>query len=69
MMAIYYEEGGKGDAVVIPMGAEVFTDDLANPRAASDPSRLVPVEWNGKAVSVFLVDLLDRGERVATARG
>lgn len=68
IMAVYYGVEGKGEAVIIPAGSEIVTDDLSNPRALPDQSRLVKVGWNGKTVSMFLVDLLDRGERLLHAR-
>ncbi len=62
-LAIQYGDGGKGLAVMIPKGAEVATADLPNSNR-DDGTSLVKVEWGQKTVSIFLVDLLERGELV-----
>ncbi|HEX3747133.1 MAG TPA: hypothetical protein VHW09_24520 [Bryobacteraceae bacterium] len=48
-------------AILMPIGAEIATADLPSP-GAQNPSSLVNVRWQEKTVSIFLVDLLERGE-------
>jgi hypothetical protein len=67
-MAVEYEPNGKGLAVLIPKGAEIATEYLPQEPPVREPSRLIEVRWNGKIVSIFALDLLERGERVDLVR-
>jgi hypothetical protein len=62
-MAVRYENG-KGVAILIPEGSEVATDRLPDEQLPSDSSKLIEVRWAGKVVSIFALDLLERGELV-----
>jgi hypothetical protein len=55
--------GQQGRASVIPAGAEVIASgpDL---RSTGSPNRLIQVQWGGEAVTLYQVDLLERGERI-----
>ncbi|HUB81003.1 MAG TPA: hypothetical protein VMB03_19495 [Bryobacteraceae bacterium] len=60
---------GKATAVVVPTGAEVTTADLA--LIDSSPDRLnlmIQIQWRDRTLSMFLTDLLARGERVESDR-
>ena len=59
---IAIQEGGHGIAM-IPAGAEITAADLPGVRERADRSKLVAIEWEGKMVSIFLLDLMERGER------
>ena len=48
---------------MIPAGAEIAAADLPDVRERLDRSKLVPIQWEGKIVSIFLLDLMERGER------
>ena len=64
-MAVHYQDGGpKGLAVVIPAGSEVCCSEHIDARPGFDHSTFVEVLWTGKTVSMFLLDLVERGERV-----
>ena len=64
-MAVHYQDGGpKGLAVVIPGGSEVSSVEHIDTRPGFDHSVFVQVRWAGRTVSMFLLDLVDRGERL-----
>jgi|HubBroStandDraft_5_1064220.scaffolds.fasta_scaffold1726968_1 hypothetical protein len=63
-MVVYSPDGFKGQAVVLPAGSEVVPVDPVEARPEIDRSKLVAVGWDGKTVRMFLLDLLERGERV-----
>jgi hypothetical protein len=65
------DENGKphGVAVVIPANSVIATVEPVEARAVSDNSTLVGVEWDGKKVRMFLLDLVQRGERVQQPEG
>lgn len=50
------EQNGHKIPLTIPLGAEVWVVD------AADENQLVNVEWEGKRVLMFAMDLRDRGE-------
>jgi hypothetical protein len=54
----------KGTAVVMPAGSEVVSADPIDAHAAFDHAQFVTVKWAEKTVQMFLLDLLERGERV-----
>jgi hypothetical protein len=60
--AIRCADGGKPQAVNIPSGAIVATSESI--RDPQDRTELVTVEWDSKNIRMFLLDLLERGERV-----
>jgi hypothetical protein len=68
-MAVYQRDGYKSEAVVIPAGSEVLSVDPIESRSGFDRAKLVDVGWNGKTVRMFLLDLLERGERIDGAGG
>ena len=53
-----------GAAIILPAGSEVSTADPNLPPSISPRNRMIEVEWGGKVVTLFEVDLLERGERV-----
>src|SRR5208283_3575431 len=59
---IAIQEGGHGVAM-IPAGAESTAGDLPDVRERADRSKLPTNEWEGKMVSIFLLDLMERCER------
>jgi hypothetical protein len=59
---IAIQEGGQG-VTMIPAGAEITASDLPDVRERSDRSKLVTIDWEGKMVRIFLLDLMERGER------
>ena len=61
-IAVRFEADGSKRAILLPDGAEVVTDAPDVVGEDSDGRKFVPVQWNGMVVSVFLVDLLQRGE-------
>ncbi len=64
-MAVHYQDAGpKGLAVVIPAGSEVSSAEHIDTRPGFDHSVFVEVRWAGRMVRMFLLDLVDRGERV-----
>ena len=47
--------------VMIPAGSEIVNlDEIQTDRV--EHSKQIAVDWNGKRVRLFLVDLLERGE-------
>jgi hypothetical protein len=48
---------------MIPAGAESTAGDLPDVRERADRSKLPTNEWEGKMVSIFLLDLMERCER------
>ena len=58
-IAVYYGDGSKGQAVVIPAGTDVFASEQEMHAGLRDHSKFISVEWDGKTVSMFLVDLVD----------
>lgn len=51
-------------AVRLPTGAQIVVLDQIQPDAQLDSSHQVTVEWDGKVVSMFLVDIHEKGERI-----
>ena len=51
-------------AVQLPAGAHIVVLDHIQPNAALDSNHQVNVEWDGKVVSMFLVDIQEKGERL-----
>jgi len=68
-MAVYSPDGFKELAIIIPTGSEVVSVDPIGSRNGFDRSKLIEVGWDGKTVRMFLLDLLERGERVDGAGG
>jgi hypothetical protein len=67
--AVYHQDGDpKGLAVVIPSGSEVASFDPIDARARFDHSQFVTVKWAERTVQMFLLDLIERGERVNIAK-
>ena len=67
-MAVHHVGGdAKGVAVVIPAGSEVVSIDPIDTRSGFDHSQFVAVKWAGRTVQMFLLDLVERGERVDSA--
>jgi hypothetical protein len=60
-LAVQYCDSGRGVAVLIPVGSEISTAVIPEANGHETAS-LVKVEWQEKVVSIFLVDLLERGE-------
>jgi hypothetical protein len=68
-MAVHYQDGAKGTAVIVPGGSEVVSLEPIEGHNGFDRSKFIAVEWNGTTVCMFLLDLIERGERVHGARG
>ena len=52
---------------MIPGGAEIAAAELPETSRGFGHSTFVTVEWEGRMVRMFLIDLLERGERVDSA--
>ena len=64
-IAVRQRVGGGQSSFLIPEGAEVLVKDTgALSGRSKDPTEMVSVEWEGMEVSVFLVDVLERGEHL-----
>jgi hypothetical protein len=64
-IAVVYDEGGKKVTEMIPAGAVIKALGVVPlDRVAVDPTEQIEVSWKGRSMSMFLVDLLDRGVRV-----
>ena len=61
-IAVYYEAGGKGYALMVPAGSTVSATCLIDPSDVRDDSQMVWVKWDERPVRMFLIDLLERGE-------
>jgi hypothetical protein len=61
--AILLRDGIRAKAVVIPAGSVVAAAASAEIPRGADRNKMVAVEWAGKSLSMFRVDLLERGER------
>jgi hypothetical protein len=60
-MAVHYQDGGpKGLAVMIPAGSEVSSAEPIDVRPGFDHSLFVEVQWAGRTVRMFLLDLIER---------
>jgi hypothetical protein len=67
-LAVQYRNGeAKGIATMIPAGSAVTPLDPIELRSGFDRSKLIAVEWDGKTVCMFLLDLLERGAQVDAA--
>jgi hypothetical protein len=56
-----HKEGGR--VAIIPTGAEIAAADLPDTRNGFEPGKFVTMEWDGRMVRMFLLDLMERGER------
>jgi hypothetical protein len=56
-VAVHHQEATRSVAISIPAGTV-----LKVPDGFANSSGFVDVEWNGKSVQVFAVDLRDRGQ-------
>jgi len=65
-MAVQAVDGSKKESVILPATAEVEIDQI--PDGEHPPNCMIDVRWNGDVVSLFLVDLLERGERMDDAK-
>ena len=61
-MAVQQVGGGKRVSVILPERSEIELDYV--PDGIRPNSWMIDVEWMGRPVCIFLVDLLDRGERL-----
>jgi len=67
-MAVHQEEGDRhGVAIIIPAGSVVTSVEPVESRSGFDRATFVTVEWDGKRVRMFLLDRVERGERVQVA--
>lgn len=66
-VAVTYGSTDHGRAILVPAGAEIFVVGSLEVPLEADNSRMVSVIWQGNTVWMFLVDLLERGTRVAGA--
>jgi len=64
-IAVIYDGAGKKVTEMIPAGEVIKALGVVPlDRAAVEPTEQIEVLWEGRTMSMFLVDLLDRGERV-----
>jgi hypothetical protein len=61
--------GHKGEAITIPAGSVVAIATPIESFVRSDRTGFIAVNWDGKTVNMFLIDLLERGERVPGSSG
>jgi hypothetical protein len=52
-------------AIQLPAGAQIVVLDQIPPDVPPDSNHQVNVEWEGKLVSMFLVDIREKGEPIA----
>jgi hypothetical protein len=64
IMAVPYANRLQGEGIIVPAGSEVLCIDPIEPQAGFQRSRRIAVEWEGKIVRLFLVDLLERSDLV-----
>jgi hypothetical protein len=62
---VYRGGAEKPVAVLIPAGAEVTTTDEDALSSSANHLKLISVEWQGRPLAIFLIDLVERGERIA----
>lgn len=62
----HLDDDSKGVAVVIPAGSEVVSPGPIVRRPGTDRAEFVTVRWASRMVQVFLLDLIERGERLTT---
>jgi hypothetical protein len=67
MAVSHHGDDSKGVAVVIPSGSEVICFESTAFNAQLDHSRFVSVKWAGRMVNMFILDLVERGERINAA--
>jgi hypothetical protein len=64
-IAIVDNDNGKKVATMIPAGAVIMALGLDPLEcAARNRTEQIEVSWNGRSMSMFLIDLQERGERV-----
>jgi hypothetical protein len=57
----------RAEILYVPKDAEILVlDDIALGEA-DPPNRQVSIEWEGRVICMFVVDILERGELVAPA--
>jgi hypothetical protein len=61
--------GSKWEAITIPAGALVAIATPLENFVRSDRAGFIAVNWDGKTVNMFVVDLQERGERVQGVGG
>jgi len=59
---------GKDIAITLPAGAEIATAESLDTDPESH-SKLIEARLGEKTIRVFLLDLLERGQRVSSLRG
>ena len=57
-------ESDKDVAVHLPEGAEIIVIDHTPAHYPPEPNRRVSITWNGRTFSMFLVDVLEKGEHL-----
>jgi hypothetical protein len=58
---------GKWTAVQIPAGAEVSTMELIPVNESEGRHQQIGINWEGKTMKMFLIDLQERGEHIQNA--
>lgn len=61
-MAIHRFTDGRRESILLPLRAEI--EIVVVPDGIRPTNWLIDVHWRGQPVSMFLVDLLERGERI-----
>jgi hypothetical protein len=60
-------QDGKWTAIQIPAGAEVSAMDLIPVNESDGKHQQIRIQWEGKTLRMFLIDLQERGERIQNA--
>ena len=60
-------QDGKRIAVQIPADATIIAIDPVPECKSDDRSQQVNVQWQGKDLMMFVIDIQERGERIQTA--
>ena len=66
-VAVRSTSTGKGEAALIPAGSEIITRDPEIFNVSTDKQGMVKINLQKNEYSVFLVDLLQRGELIRAA--
>ena len=66
-VGVSHANNGKKTAEVIPEGAELVTTDADVVDPSANGRKLITVVWQERSLAVFLVDLLQRADRVRHA--
>jgi hypothetical protein len=66
-IALGFDDTGKKVAVMMPAGTHVSANGPVPTEHAKDRTEQIAVNWDHRTLTMFLVDLQDRGERVRSS--